>query len=323
MSQQPVDVAALSDLCTPWCIRVAATLRIAHHLEAGPARVDALAAAAHCDADHLRRLLRHLVRKGIFAEPEPDTFALNDAGRELKDEWLGLDGFGGRMAYAWGGLLSTVRTGRPAYAEVFGRPFWEDLDAHQDIAADFDAMMGPAGHGTPDPDILVDGDWTSVRTVVDAGGGTGAMLAEILRAHPDVRGILLDLPATVARSGRHLAEFADRATTVGQSFFDPLPAGADVYLLKNLLADWPDTEATAILRRCAEAARPGGRVVVLGGVAPDGEPVGGDDLLMMVLVGGKERGLGEFRALAADAGLAVSATGRQAGGRFVVECRPT
>ena len=154
---------------------------------------------------------------------------------------------------------------------VFGRPFWEDLQAHPDVAASFDALMGPAGHGTPDPEVLVEGDWESVRTVVDVGGGTGSLLAEILRARPDVRGILVDLPRTVARSAEvfEAAGVADRVSAVGQSFFDPLPAGADLYLLKNLLGDWPDREAMAILHRCAEAARPAGRVIVLGGVSPD------------------------------------------------------
>src|SRR5207244_8707475 len=118
------------------------------------------------------------------------------------------------------------------------------------------------------PEVLT-GDWESVRTVVDVGGGTGSLLAEILRARPKVRGTLVDLPRTVARSAEvfEAAGVADRVTAVGQSFFDPLPAGADLYLLKKVLNDWPDRETTAILSRCAEAARPTGRVVVLGGVS--------------------------------------------------------
>ena len=115
---------------------------------------------------------------------------------------LDLGGIGGRMAYAWGSLLNAVRTGRPAYHEVFGRPFWEDLAAHPDISESFDALMGPAGHGTPDPEVLVLGDWESVHTVVDVGGGTGSLLAEILRKRLAVRGTLVDLPTTVAPIGR-------------------------------------------------------------------------------------------------------------------------
>jgi SAM-dependent methyltransferase len=273
--------------------------------------------------------MRHLVGKGVFEETAPGQFALNDPARLLLDSaarlGLDLDGFGGRMAHAWGSLLRAVRTGAPAYHTVFGRPFWEDLEAHPDIAAQFDALMGPAGHGNPDPEVLVTGDWESVRSVVDVGGGTGALLAEVLRARPTVRGTLVDLPQTVARAAEifQAAGVAERVATVGQSFFDPLPAGADLYLLKSVLGDWPDPEATAILKRCAEAARPGGRIVVFNGVSPDGEGGPSPALLMMVLVGGRDRSLTEFRQLARTAGLEVQAAERQPSGRFVVECRPT
>jgi hypothetical protein len=323
-----VDIGALSDLCTPWCVHVVATLRIADHVAAGITKIDDLAAASATVSDSLHRVLRHLVGKGVFEEPVPGHFALNEAARTLLDSsarlGLDLDRFGGRMAYAWGTLLRAVRTGTPAYHTVFGRPFWEDLQAHPDIAASFDALMGPAGHGQPDPEVLITGGWESVHTVVDVGGGTGALLAEILRARPTVRGTLVDLPRTVARSGAifHAAGVAERVTTVGQSFFDPLPAGADLYLLKSVLNDWPDAEATAILRRCTEAARPAGRVVVLSGVSPDEGSGPSPALLMMVLVGGRDRSLAEFRELARAAGLEVQAAGRQPSGRFVVECRP-
>jgi SAM-dependent methyltransferase len=325
--QEEVDLSRLSDLCTPWCIHVVATLRIANHIASGITQTDDLAAACGAHGESLERVLRHLVSKGMFAEPTPGTFTLNEAARVLLDpmaHWLDLEGVGGRMAHAWGTLLSAVRTGKPAYNEAFGSSYWEDLEANPEIAADFDALMGPAGHGTPDPEVLVNGDWDEVRRVVDVGGGTGALLAEVLRAHPLVRGVLVDLPRTVERSGEifEKAGVADRVTTVGQSFFDPLPAGADVYLLKSVLSDWPDHEARIILQRCGDAARPAGRVVVLNGVSPDEDGAPSPDLLMMVLVGGKQRSLTEFRELAGAAGLEVHAAARQASGRFVVECRP-
>jgi hypothetical protein len=148
------------------------------------------------------------------------------------------------------------------------------------------------------------------------------MLAEILRTRPAVRGTLVDLPRTVARSGEtfQAAGVAERVTMVGQSFFDPLPAGADLYLLRGVLNDWPDREAAAILSRCAEAARSTGRVVVLGGVRPDEAPRG--LVIEMVLLGGKQRTVAEFGELAQAAGLEVSAAGKQPSGYFVVECRP-
>lgn len=322
-----MDIWTLSDLSTPWCVHVVATLRIANHIAAGKTEIAPLAAAAGADRDSLYRVLRHLVSKGLFEEPARGRFQLNDAARALLEDsihlGLDLDGIGGRMAHAWGTLLSAVRTGKPAYHEVFGRGFWDDLDAHPEIAASFDALMGPAGHGTPDPNVLVDSaEWAPVRTVVDVGGGTGWLLAEILRAHPQVRGTLVDLPRAVARSAEvfRSAGVSDRVSATAQSFFDPLPGGADLYILKSVLNDWPDREATAILKRCAEAARPSGRVVVFTGAGPGEEA--SPELLMMVLVGGKARTLDEFRQMARDAGLKIRSVGRQPSGRVIVECHP-
>lgn len=318
----------LADLCTPWCVHVAGTLRIAEHLSAGPAEIGELAAKAGAHPDSLARVLRHLAREGLFEESSPGRFALNEAARGLADPGahlgLDLDGLGGRMAHAWGTLLHAVRTGEPAYADAFGRGWWEDLEAHPALAGAFDELMGPAGHGPPDPGVLLDGDWSSVRTVVDVGGGTGSLLAAVLRAHPSVSGVLVDLPRTVARAAATFREAGveSRASVSGQNFFDPLPSGADLYLLKSVLCDWPDREAQRILARCAEAARPSGRVVAVNGVSPDEDGSPDPNLLMLVLVGGKERRLAEFRSLARAAGLGVLKAERHPSGRFLVECRP-
>jgi 2,7-dihydroxy-5-methyl-1-naphthoate 7-O-methyltransferase len=324
-NDEGVNVRAMADLRAAWCLHVAATLGVADHIAAGVAGIDELAAATESDVDSLHRVLRHLVRKGVFQEPTSGQFALNDAAKQLMDPslrvFLDLDGIGGRIAHSWGTLLSAVRTGKPAYHEVFGRPFWEDLDANPGIGASFDALMD--GHGVPDPAILLSGDWDSIRTVVDVGGGTGRMLAEILREHPEVQGTLVDFPRAAAESAERFsaAGVAERATIVGQSFFDPLPAGADLYLLAAILNDWPDDQATLILAGCAEAAGPSGRVVVLGGVSADEQTV--DDLEPeFVLMGGKNRSLTEFKQLALEAGLAVHTAGHLPSGHYAVECRP-
>lgn len=324
--RQSANLWEMADLCTPWCIHVAATLRIAEHIHAGKDKINELASAAGCDADALHRVLTHLVSKGVFEEPAPGQFVMNQAAQGLLEPslHLGLDlnGFGGRMAHSWSTMLKYVQTGAPAYHQIFGMPFWEDLAAHPEIGAQFDELMGPAGHGSPSADFEITGGWENVRTVVDVGGGTGAMLAEILRKWPHIHGTLVDFPQTVARSGDILrnAGVAERARTVGQSFFDPLPAQADIYLLKKVINDWPDREASAILRRCAEAARPAGRVMVLGAVTPDGSRRGLS--IEMVLVGGKQRTVTEFRDLARGGGLEVVTAGPQSSGDFVVECRP-
>ena len=325
-----VDLEQMLDLATPWCLRVAATLRIPEHIAAGHTGIADLAAAVGCDADALHAVLGHLVSQGVFIEEAPGRFACNQAAGQLASvPFLDLAGIGGRMAHTWGTLLDYVRTGQPAYQKVFGRPFWEDLAAHPLLGAEFDALMGPAGHGVPDYDIELSDGWDAVRTVVDVGGGTGAMLASLLRRHPRTRGILVDLPGTVARAAELLESLgvAGRVTVEGQSFFDPLPAGADLYLLKNVLNDWPDEPTVAILRRCAEAARTArtartskAAIAILGGVATDEAPrsLGID----MLVAGGKTSTLSQFTELARQAGLDVVAAGTQSSGRYVVECRP-
>jgi 2,7-dihydroxy-5-methyl-1-naphthoate 7-O-methyltransferase len=321
--QTPPDLETMLDLSTPWCLRVAATLRIPEHITAGHTDIGALAAAAECDRDALHAVLSHLVSRGVFTEDSPGRFSCNPAAEGLAEahRFIDLDGIGGRMAHTWGTLLDYVRTGQPSYDKVFGRPFWEDLAAHPRIAADFDALMGPAGHGVPDYDIELSGGWEAVRTVVDVGGSTGVLLAALLRRHPGTRGILVDLPGPVARAAETMKEagVAGRITAEGQSFFDPLPAG-DLFVLSKVLNDWPDEPTVAILRRCAEAARPDGRIAVLGGVAADDTPRSlGIDMLS---TGGTTSTLTQFTELARRAGLDILAAGPQSSGRYVVECRP-
>ena len=321
-----ISLWEMSDLRTPWCLFVVATLDIAEHIAAGKCTIDQLAKAAGCDHNVLHAILSHLAGRGVFLEPSAGIFELNEPARQLLDPItkasLDLDDIGGRFTHAWSTLLQLARTGRPAYDQLFGLPFWEDLSAHPDLSDSFDAIIGPPGHGVPDPHFQVSGGWDAIRTIVDVGGGTGAMLAEILRLRPGLRGILVDQPSTVERSKNifQAAGVLNRVTTLGQSFFDPLPAGADLYLLRGVLNDWPDREAAQILARCAQAAHPAGRVIILKSIGPDGAPKA--LTIEMVLLGGRYRTVTEFKELAHSAGLEVMASGQQPSGYFVVECTP-
>jgi hypothetical protein len=302
----------LSDLMTPWCVHAVATLQIPEHLEGGNDEIAALARAAGCDERALHNVLGHLVAKGVFEELAPGRFALNDAARELfTNPFLRLDGIGGRFAHAWETIPDYVRTGRPAYAARFGRPFWDDLAAHPDVAAEFDDLIGPGGHPPPDARFELTGGWEGIRTVVDVGGGTGSMLRALLRERPGLEATLVDLPGTVERAEGPFA-------TAGQSFFDPLPAGADLYLLRSVLNDWPDEETEAILGNVAAAMHERSRLIVIGGVAADDAPR--RLVIEMVLVGGRTDSLVDFESRAARVGLAVLSARPQPAGDFVVEC---
>lgn len=325
-------LAPVIDLVTPLAVRAAATLRLADFMTDDPVPVDVLARESGTDPDALARLLRHLVCHGVFTEPSPDTFGRNNVAALLRSDHpsgmrvqLDLDGFGGQMDLAFTGLLHTLRTGQPAWETVFGAPFWRYLAANPVMSASFDATMASG------PEYTVDAargyDWSGARHVVDVGGGTGELLITLLEADPELRATLVDLPDTVTRGRATLAArgLAGRCEFAGQSFFDALPGGGDVYVLSGVIHDWGDEEATTILRRCAEAAGDDGRVVLLEGHGTEG----GDramfaemDLRMLVLCGGRERGIDDYTALAAAAGLSVGEVSTTPLGQVSIECIP-
>ena len=163
---------------------------------------------------------------------------------------------------------------------------------------------------------------------MDVGGSFGALLAAILRAHPHLTGQVLDLATLNDASTAYLERMgvADRARFVGGSFFEPVPSGADAYMLKSIIHDWDDAEAVQILRNCAAAAGPEGRVLVIDRIAP--ELAGEDavdlvtfqgDMMMLTANGGMERTLAEFEALYAHGGLALKSVTRTASGLAVME----
>ena len=326
-------IAPLMDLVTPMAMRVAATLGLADLMpddgtgESVP--VAELAGRAGADPEALARMLRHLVAHGVFTEPRPGEFAVGPAGALLRSghpasmrAWLNLDGFGGRMDLAFTALAHTVRTGEPAWETVFGQPFWPYLDANPAISASFDSIMAAdAGYRA----ALADGyDWTGIRHVIDVGGGTGRLLADVLRRNTQLRGTLVDLPQTVARGREYLAELGldTRCDVAGQSFFDPLPAGADAYLLNRVVHDWDDARASLILRRCAEAAGRRGRVLVIeshGSAGDDPASFAEMNLRMLVLAGGRERTIDDYAALAASAGLRVTGVHRVTDRHMIIE----
>jgi len=201
----------LIDLVAPWAVRVAATLRLADSIENGVTRLEELASEVRVNSDALGRLLRYLCSIGVFQEPVPGTFGLAPAGRLLVDghpsrlrAWLDLNGIEGRMARAWPGLLDAIRTGEPSYFDIFGSPFWDDLDANPELGASFDALMA-TNMSEVAADLVAGFDWSAVSHVVDVGGGTGTLLTEILRSHSSARGTLVELPARASAARKAFA----------------------------------------------------------------------------------------------------------------------
>ncbi|MGP4100502.1 methyltransferase [Nonomuraea sp. KM90] len=323
-------LAPVTDLVTPMAVRVAASLGLTDLMAGDAVPVEELARRSGTDADALARLLRLLACRGVFTEREPGRFAVNGPAALLASghpsgmrERLDLGGFGGQMDLAFTGLLHTVRTGQPAWETVFGAPIWRYLATNPQMGASFDAMMASVADEVAD--AVQAYDWSGVRHVVDVGGGTGALLAGLLRADPDLRATLVDLPDTVERGRRHLAEsgLEARCEFAGQSFFDPLPAGGDVYVVRRVVHDWGDDEAVLILRRCAEAAGPHGRVVVIDTPGDaDAAMFAEMSLRMLVLNGGRERTADDYAAITAEAGLHLAGVRSTPLGHLLLDCVP-
>ena len=311
---------------------VAAKLGIADVLRAEPLTAEAVADAVDVRAPVLRRVLRALVAGGVFTELEDGRFANNDAAAALRADAPGhmrevVINFGEEMYRSFGELLHTVRTGETAFDFVFGAPLFEYYAAHPQVevsaAARMLARTLPVATEFAAADVLRD-----ARTLVDVGGGTGTLLAQVLRHRPELGGVLLERPGMLELAHRYLAEqgVADRCELVEGDFFASVPAGGDVYVLKSVLHDWDDERCVAILQSCRVAMDPGARLAIIELLLPERMTPSGPmlsaallDLIMLTYAGGRERTEAEFTQLLEQARLRLVSSTPLAAGPHVLE----
>jgi SAM-dependent methyltransferase len=298
----------------PWLARAAAAaceLGVVDRIGAGFASCAEIAADLDLHPDHLLRLLRLLAGLDLVRE-ERDRFELTPTGRLLRTEDpsslrdLGLLYTSDLFLGAWGGLAAAVRTGDQAFRAVHGRDVFSHLADHPDDAALFHAGMSVGSSFAAGlPDAV---DLSAARRVVDVGGGDGSRLAEVLRAHPHLHGVLFERPDVLPAAERRLAPYVaeGRCTAIGGDFLREVPAGGDVYVLCRVLHNWDDASCRALLANCRAAMRPDGRLLVVERVIPDGAHPWlslAFDVQMMVMTAGRERTAAEYDALLRPAGL--------------------
>lgn len=302
----------------PWIsqsVYVASSLGIADHLDTTPMPVAELARACDADEDALYRFCRTLAGLGVLEAHPNRSFTLTDMGATLRTDaphslrW-GIMLHGGETFRAWADVLYTVRTGAPAFDHVFGESFFDYLKTYTEYNEIFNRTMGVTDQV---PDVLAEYDFDDSQLVADLGGGIGTLLAGVLVKHPHLRGILQDLPAGVEGAAENLAAHgvADRCEVIGESFFDSIPAGADMYIVSRVLHNWNDDQAVGLLEGVRAAMKPDGRLLVIDHLLPDTDgfhPALLADLHMLVVLGGKDRTGQELRALLEAAGFIV---GRQ------------
>ncbi len=304
-------IRRMAGLATPMALRVAVTLGLPDRLLGDGAAADQLAVELDASPVALDLLLAHLTTLGIvervsggYRTTEYGANLCADADNNLTN-LLHLDAAGGRAELAFVDLAHTIATGQAAYPRRYGQDFWADLADHAHLRDSFDRQMTQRFREQI-PRLVAGFDWSRFGTVVDVGGGRGTLLAAVLAAHPHMRGHLVDLEPTAAEARKTFSahDLDDRTEVTAGSFFDPLPAGADAYLLFDILHNWDDEHADQILARCVEAAHPAGRVLVIeaaGGPRANSEM----DLVMLVFYGGRERRIDELRTLAAAHGLVL------------------
>jgi hypothetical protein len=315
MSPRQILAQMLTGYWTSQALYVAAKLGIADLVEAGPKPADELAQATGTDPRALYRVLRALASVGIFLEKPGGAFAMTHLAGGLLTNAPGSQRamaimMGEEHFRAWGELLYSVRTGKPAFDQIFGKPIFDYLADNPDQARTFDAAMTGV-HGPETQAMLNAYDLSGVGTLVDVGGGNGSLLSVVLKRYPGMKGILFDRADVVERAKANLREagLEKRCTTVGGDFFQEVPAGGDAYLLRHILHDWDDERALKILGSCRRGMQPGTKLLVVESVIPPGNnPFFGKllDLTMLVLPGGLERTEAEYRRLFSAGGFRLT-----------------
>jgi hypothetical protein len=295
----------------------AATLGLADLLQPGQRSSAELASILQINEDALYRALRFLSGQGVFRESSPRTFDNTPLSEYLRSDVPGsirpvLIFRGSRYYFSpFIEFLYSLETGIPARGKVLGKGAFEYLRADPEAERVFDEAM-TAMSALWAPAIVATYDFGPWQTVTDVGGGNGALLAAILRAHPALHGVLADAPSVVerARCREFLSgEFAARTRFEPCDFFHTIPSGSRAYVMKNIIHDWNDAQACEILRNCRRAVPDDGVLVLIEYcLGEDNTPSVGKmvDLVMLTITGGKERTVDEHRALLASAGFRLN-----------------
>ena len=296
-------------------VYVAAELGIADHLAVRPGSASELALATGSHAPSLHRLLRALVTLELCTEGEDGSFSLGPMGSLLcsnaPDSLRVRFVYWGRYQWpVWGNLLYSVKTGESARNRATGMDGFRHLDHDAEAAEIFNRSRVELTRMVA-AEVVRAYDFSGLRRIVDVGGGHGALLAAVLEAHPEMRGVLFDMEHAMEGARAHLssAGLMQRCECVAGSFFDSIPGGADGYVLKSVIHAWNAEQSAAILCNCRRAMPRHGRLLLVERIMParlEATPrhhaIAQADLMMLLGSGGRERTEAEFRTLLESCG---------------------
>ncbi|MDQ6894017.1 MAG: acetylserotonin O-methyltransferase [Acidobacteriota bacterium] len=313
-------------------VAAASRLRIADQLATGPKTPEEVAAASGTNPGATRRLMRAVASLGLFVPAAGGRYGLTEPGERLRSDHPATfrDAFIAETDnvhwQSWAKLDDAIRTGDPRPQAVFGLPAFDYYGKNREEGEQFGRAMENISRFAAFA-VLEAYDFSDARTVLDVGGGNGSMVLAVLDRCRNARGIVCDLPYIEQHANERIraADAADRVRFQPGDFFESVPAGADVHLMKFILHDWNDAEAIRILKRSREALAPGGRLIVIEMIVPEGnrlEMVHLMDLNMLVMTGGLERTESEFRSLFERSGYQLTAVRPTASPFSVIEARP-
>jgi len=292
-----------------------ARLGVPDLVEKGPKSPDELAAQLGVDARALYRLMRATASVGVLSEGPDGRFSETPLSAVLRSnakpslrafaimhsrDWHGL---------GWSHLDYCVRTGKQALDQIYGTPIFQFFEQRPEEAQIFNQAMSDLS-AIDSPAVADAYSFGEIHSIVDVGGGHGLLLATILARNPHLKGTLYEVPHVVAGAkDGPLKPVMQRCTLASGDMFASVPAGADAYILKYIIHDWPDEVCIKILNACRKGVNAGGKLLVVDNVIQPGNDFAPGkflDLQMLIFPGGCERTEKQFRDLFAAAGWRLS-----------------
>ncbi|XP_038713005.1 desmethylxanthohumol 6'-O-methyltransferase-like [Tripterygium wilfordii] len=307
-------------------LKCAVELRIADIINShgGPISLSQIASgidSPHPDLAYLLRVMRYLVRKQVFSAHEPEDneetlYGLTDTSKWLLSEsdlclnpMVILQNNPFHLA-PWHCLGQCVKEGGFAFEKAHGCKMWDFASQNPEFNRMFNDAMACTSKIFMKAFLshYKDG-FAGVETLVDVAGGIGMVVAEIVKNHPHIKAINLDLPHVIATAPDYPG-----VRHVTGDMFESIP-DADAVLMQRIMHDWEDEECVRILKNCRKAI-PGktGKIIIVeivlqpnGGSSSSSSTFGDMDLTYDLLMfshmsGGKERTESEFKKLLQEGG---------------------
>ena len=318
MTAQPEAAAALGGMFqilngahVAGAVSCLAQLGIPDLVESAPKSAEELAKQIGAHPQALYRLMRATACVGVLSEGPDGKFSQTPMSAVLRSNATpslrSLAIMGGREWHArgWSRLEYCVRTGKQALDDLYGAHIFEFLKQHPEEARIFNDTMTELSM-IDSPAVADAYNFDGIHSIVDIAGGHGLLLATILQRNPHLKGTLYEMPHVLeGAAGGPLKPVMERCTLSSGDMFSSVPPGADAYIMKHIIHDWPDELCLKILKACRKSVNEGGKLLVVDNVIQPGNDFSPGkflDLQMLIFPSGSERTEKQFRDLFAAAG---------------------